>query len=170
MKDNRGFSLIELLVVIAIMAIVVGFGISGLGYIFGANARACSNSLYTAIGKNRITTMGKEETALRIFKDPTTGAYFKQEWVKGGALEDPDQIGKSTLELTYYVGGTATVIDGTNELIMTFDRSSGSEKALSVTVNGAAVTGVLCEKIEVVGGGRTYSVVIVPATGKVYKE
>lgn len=172
MKDNRGFSLIELLVVIAILAIVTGFGIAGLGYIFGANAKACANELYTTIGKTRITTMGKDETALVIYRDGTAGAYFKQEWVDGAAAEEPEQIGKSTLELTYYVGGTATSINGTNRLVIAFDRSSGSEKALDVTVDasGGTVTSVLCERIDVIGGGRTYSVEIVPATGKVIKD
>ena len=171
MKDNRGFSLLELIIVIAILAIIVGFGLAGLGYIFGTNARACANEIYSAIGKNRITTMGKDETSLRIYRDGAAGVYFKQEWVDGIAAEDPDQVGKSTVEIAYWIKGDTTeyILDGTTELIITFDRASGKESDLPVTVNGVSTQGVLCERIEVRGGGRVYPVRIEPATGKVTK-
>ena len=171
MKDNRGFSLLELVIVIAILAIVATFGIAGLGYIFGTNARSCANEIYLAIGKNRITTMGKDETSLRIYRDGASGAFFKQEWIDGTAAEEPNQVGKSSVEVAYWIKGDTTeyVLDGTTELIITFDRASGKESDLPVTVNGTSTQGVFCERIEVRGGGRTYTVNIEPATGKVTK-
>lgn len=171
MKDNRGFSLIELIVVIAILAVVAVFGIAGLGYVFGTNARACANKLYTAVGRTRITTMGKEETALRIYRDGATGPYYKQELIDGVA-GNPEEVGKATLVLTYTVKDDTTpiAIDGTQELVIAFDRGSGSERVATVSDGTNDHTSVLCERIEVTGGGRTYSLGIVPATGKIIKD
>lgn len=170
MKDNRGFSLIELLVVIAILGIVAAFGIAGLGYIFGTNARSCANEIYSAIGHTRIETMGRATTALRIYEDETTGACMAQEWIEGVGGQSKE-VGKSTVEVAFFLEGDPTehIIDGSEELIITFDRESGKVSNIVVNVNGSTTAGMMCERIEARGGGRVYAVNIVLATGKVTK-
>ena len=165
---NDGFTLVELIVVIAIMAVVMGMFIAGLGYLSGVNMRSCAHEIQTAIGASRITTMGKEETELSIYRDSSDHCYYKQEHVKeSGETSFTDlpaeKIGKATLTLTYYedpdftaTGSGTEFVDGT-EIRIRFNRASG--KQLS------AFTG-----IKVASGGREMKVMMVPATGKVFLE
>ena len=166
--SNRGFSLIELIVVIAIMAIVMGFFIAGLGYLLGVNVRSCAHEIQTAIGATRITTMGKEETHLRIYRDSSDHCIYKQERVKESGETNftdlpAEKIGKATLTVSYFIDdgsggltGETELTDG-NSIEIEFDRASGKEK-----------TNFNCIRVE--GGSIRMDVRIVPATGKVYTE
>lgn len=178
--DNRGFSLLEMIIVLAILSVLIGFFIAGLGYIFGTEARGCANVIKTAVGSTRITTMGREETLLRIYRASSGGAYFKQVWVDDAVTpqpygDSPEQIGKSYLEIVYWLKGEdegqpGHVLDETADLFIGFDRSSGAETAVTMKINGVDVTSQIIKRIDVSGGGRTYTVGISPATGKVYLE
>ncbi len=178
--DNRGFSLVEIIIVLAILGVLTGFFITGLGYIFGTAAKSCANGIKTAVGSTRITTMGKEEAVLRIYRDPSKGAYFKQLWVDDTVApepygETPEQIGKSYLEIVYWLKDEneslpGHTLGGPAELLIGFDRSSGAEAAITMKINGVDMTSEIVKRIEVTGGGRTYTVGISPATGKVYLE
>ena len=171
MKDNHGFSLVEMIIVIAILAIVTTFGVMGINYLFGTHARACANELTTAIGRTRITTMGEQETILRIYQDAVDHAYYKQVLIDGATAEPPEQIGKSTIEMQYYIDGdsTAYVIDGSTELIIAFDRSSGAEiDTVTMNIGGITYASVKCNRIDVSSGSRTYTINIVPVTGKIF--
>ncbi len=169
MKDNRGYSLVEILIVIAILAVASLIGIMGWGAVWSSNVSSCANDLKSAVGKTRITTMGKDEAILRIYKDASDDAYYKEETTYDLAgnvvVERPEKIGKSLLTLTYTMetpAGTNTfTIDGVNELRITFDRSSGAQREVTP---GAG----RCTEINVNFGSRNSRVVLVPATGKVY--
>lgn len=171
MKDNKGYSLVEIMVVIAIIAILLLVGITGLGFIGSANLNSCTEEIKTAVGKTRITTMGKDEAILRIYQG--SDGYYKEEIVNPGTpseeIETAEKIGKSNLTLTYTMVddtnaflSTAT-IDSTHDLRIGFDRSSGAQREL---VTGAG----RCSQIDISLGSRTRSVIMVPATGKVYTE
>lgn len=171
MKDNRGFSLVELVIVIAIIAVLSAATISGLGYIWGTNVRSCANELKTAVGKTQITTMGKTETTLHIYKDPASGDYYKQELVVNGisastSAEDPQKIGSGLVDIQFRTFPSGTLIDltGSNTLDIQFDRSSGAQKVMTA----GAGAGECCDRIIVSFGSRKEDVVLVPATGKVY--
>lgn len=166
MKNNKGYSLVEIMIVLAILAVLATVGITGLGYIWGTNVRSCANELKTAIGKTRITTMGKDEATIRIYQDSTDGAYYKQEIVDGVG-ERPIKVGKAILTLTYtMVDGTGTLIgtgtiSGSDELAIAFDRSSGAQREATA---GAG----MCSEIDVSFGSRHSIITLVPATGKVH--
>ena len=167
-SSNRGFSLIELIVVIAIMAVVMGFFIAGLGYLLGVNVRSCAHEIQTAVGAARITTMGKEETHLRIYRDSSDHCIYKQERVREsgetGLTDLPaEKIGKSTLTVSYFTDDGSGGLTGETELTdgsgieIVFDRASGKE-----------TTNYNCIRVE--AGAIRMDVRIVPATGKVYTE
>lgn len=168
MKDNKGYSLVEIMVVIAIMAVLLLVGITGLGFIGTANLNSCTEEIKTAVGKTRITTMGKDEATLRIYQDSSDGAYYKEEIVDG-TPETAEKIGKANLTLTYTMVNesgavlSTTVIDDSHPLDIGFDRSSGAQRELTA---GAG----RCSRVDISLGTRTRSVILVPATGKVYTE
>jgi len=171
MKDNRGFSLVEMVIVVAIIAVLSSATIAGLGYIWGTNVRSCANELKTAIGKTQITTMGKTETTLHIYKDATSGDYYKQEYIVNGlsaapSSEDPQKIGSGLVDVQFrtFPSGTLISLSGGNSLDIQFDRSSGAQKKMTA----GAGAGEYCDQIIVSFGSRKANVVLVPATGKVY--
>lgn len=168
MKDNKGYTLVEIMVVIAIIAVLLLVGITGLGFIGSANLNSCTEDLKTAVGKVRITTMGKNNATLRIYQDSSDGAYYIQEIVDGNP-EAGEKIGKASLTLTYTmvddsgaVLSTGTISDP-NDLEIGFDRSSGAQIELPSNTGK-------CSRIDISLGSRTRSVIMVPATGKVYTD
>lgn len=188
--DNRGFSLVELIIVIAIMVIILGMLGASLNFIGNSQARSLANSIKTAIGQTRIQTMGKYDSYLYIYRDPSDDKYYKKVWKRSnlGILEaeDREAIGKQKPIVKYYIEGdtsTEHILDGSHGLLIKFDRTNGKEvEAILPTgtytdengididtgIIGAEKKSVKCDKIVVSFGGKEYVITIVPATGKIH--
>ena len=175
-RDDRGFTLVEAIIVIALIGIVGGFLIGGMGYIPSSAARTLATSIKTAIGETRIKTMGKQETALFLYRDASDNRYYKQLVYKvNGTVktDEPVMIGKHHPVVTYYYndgsGDTSAQLDSSG-LLIGFDRTNGKEATVTLDVGGTSMTSKMCNKIVVTGGGTTCNITIVPATGKVIYE
>ena len=73
--NEKGFSLVELIIVIAIMAVVIGTVVFSVSMVFSANAKACCNNLQRAIADCKVTTMGKSEAWLVLYRGSDNQIY-----------------------------------------------------------------------------------------------
>ncbi len=181
-KDNRGLSLVELVIVVAIIGILGTMLFMSTGYIANSAAKSLAGSIKTAIGETRIKTMGKQETALYIYKDASDGRYYKNYIYKvnGNYVTEPaEMIGKRQPSVSYtYTNAagvnTTDVLDGSSDgILISFDRKTGKESdpPVSVSVNGVSMMSTKnLTNIQVTGGGAVCNVKLEPATGKVTLE
>ena len=73
--NEKGFSLVELIIVIAIMAVVIGTVVFSVSMVFSANAKTCCNNLQRAIADCKVTTMGKSEARLVLYRGSDNQIY-----------------------------------------------------------------------------------------------
>ena len=73
--NEKGFSLVELIIVIAIMAVVIGTVVFSVSMVFSANAKTCCNNLQRAIADCKVTTMGKSEAWLVLYRGSDNQIY-----------------------------------------------------------------------------------------------
>lgn len=172
-KDNRGLSMVEMIIVVAILATVAGTVFLGIGFITGKPAEKCANELLSLMQRNRITTMGKLEARLEIYiKD---GCLCVKEVVQTDGEAGPkvtvNKIGETGVEVTYRLAGESTyrtLGDESSPLIISYDRSSGAFKDLSLM--GSSWAGRYCEEIKVEKANKVKILKLVTRTGKITME
>ena len=164
-KNNSGFSLVELIIVIAIIAALIGTVVLSVSMVFSANAKACSNDLQRAIADCKVTTMGKAQAWLIVYRGENDRIYSQlhiMEQKEGGEagelVEVTEDLQKIRVTVTY------TDASGTPDLELPtgadagirieFDRSSGSFKDAP-------------QMIEIQGGHRDYKLDFIKLTGKI---
>jgi prepilin-type N-terminal cleavage/methylation domain-containing protein len=163
-KDHGGFSLVELIVVIAIMAIVGTASLISLSLVSGQNIKRCYRELEGYMQETKMRAMSREnEPSLTLYIGSDGGVYVE--------LSDTAQnirIGKRGLTVKYTTasGATEYQVSDTQKLKLGFERSSGAFKKVTVS------PGVqdYCTSIILTDGRRTYTMKLVPKTGKYYRE
>lgn len=157
---NKGFSLIELIVVIAIMGVMMVVSGYSLNAISLANAKNCTEEIKYGLEKTRTqacsTDSGTSVASLSLYRDSNTGKVILSKSFEGDAKE----IGGSRVSVQYRVKGAESYTDlgdETNQLVFTFDRSTGGFKSNY-------------DSIIVSSGGRTYTLTCYLLTGKVDLE
>ena len=174
-KNNEGFTMVELIIVIAIMAVLLSFFVSNIGYVTGSAVRGCAKSIKTGLSEVRVKTMGKSETLFCLYRG--SDGYYIVHCVDG-VTEGAEKCGRSDLTIRYYTASNPTVAQTVTNgapLVVGFDRANGAiDTGLSANVNievsSVSVTAVDCNRIEVVGGGKTEEFMISTVTGKVYSD
>lgn len=171
-KNNKGYSLVELIIVIAIMALLAGTAFFSINMIFGASAKTCANDIKEALAENKVTAMGKSEARVEIYREASDNCVYVRQWVKEGGVwesKEPEQLGNSRVYVAYKPdGGAETELAPGGSLWLCYDRGSGSFK--SAGDDGPVKSCILCEKIYVRGGSRSYELTLVQLTGKVEIE
>ena len=174
--NEKGFSLVELIIVIAIMAVVIGTVVFSVSMVFSANAKTCCNNLQRAIADCKVTTMGKSEAWLVLYRGSDNQIYCQMYYneaviendAEGNVImkavpanEEPQKIGGKRVVVTYidtegneHQDLPTDAIDVNKRLTIAFDRSSGSFKNAP-------------KSMEIIGGNRHYHLEFNELTGKV---
>lgn len=165
-RNNEGLTLVEVIIVIAIMAVLTGMAALSISIISGLPARQCAEEVHSTLSRVRIATMGKkEETLLLTVRDD--GVYLQE--VIDGSAEPEKKVGKQGINVSYTLvtsgteGGSTPLLSGSS-LLFSFDRSSGAFS--NIFINGVEKTDTYAGRISFQKGGKTYTVMMVPLTGK----
>lgn len=163
--NNSGYSLVELIIVIAIMAVLIGTVFYSISMIFGANAKTCANNIQRAIADCKVTTMGKKEAYMELYRAADGNVYTKlYVYEQTGATpveEEPQKMGNNRVYVGYIKPGetpdAATELNSGDSVTIKFDRSSGS---FDKTAHDN------CAQIIVRGGSKNYAIEMTQLTGK----
>lgn len=190
-KNNKGFSLIELIVVIAILAVMVGFLTLSLRTLLGTEAMECADKVSAKISSVKTGSMSMFNETMELGYHekggdyPSDGFYTTcrvQTIDKNASLVDattPEirKVGsKKVVIKATYSDGSQQQISGTECLVVKFKRSTGAfdyvgYKANHTDADAVYVTNLAGDPMHLVKlsftcGGRTYSIDMVPETGK----
>lgn len=169
--NNKGYSLIELVIVLAIIAVIMSTVFYSIILVFSANAKTTANDIQRAIGDCKVTTMGRSEAYMKLYRNVDGVVYTKMYiWDSsagsGGdyVASEPQKVGPSKVYVAYKTkgstGGTRTELANgeSNGIQIWFDRATGGFQA-----DGS---GNLYEVIYVEGGSKKYEIRLTDLTGK----
>lgn len=190
-KKNRGFTLVEITVVLAIFAILLAVLVPSLDPVAGFRANRAAISIGAALDRTKTEAMDRlvGEMKLSWTSDGYYISYYLDRGKTGVREEQPEKIASGRMKISYTDSNGTTVNlrkDGTNELILTYDRSTGGflpiqsrvweqKDILKMLSDGEDIpldrpensTQPYCEKITVHGvGQRTRIITLFQDTGK----
>lgn len=190
-KKNRGFTLVEMTVVLAIFAILLAVLVPSLDPVAGFRANRAASSIGAALDRTKTEAMDRlvGEMKLSWTSDGYYISYYLDRGKTGVREEQPEKIASGRMKISYTDSNGTTVNlrgDGTNELILTYDRSTGGflpiqsrvweqRDILKMLSDGEDIpldrpensTQPYCEKITVHGvGQRTRIITLFQDTGK----
>lgn len=190
-KKNRGFTLVEMTVVLAIFAILLVVLIPSLDPVAGFRANRAAISIGAALDRTKTEAMDRLVGEMRLSwtSDGYYISYYLDRGKTGVREEQPEKIASGRMKISYTDSNGTTVNlreDGTNELILTYDRSTGGflpiqsrvweqKDILKMLSDGEDIpldrpensTQPYCEKITVHGvGQRTRIITLFQDTGK----
>lgn len=190
-KKNRGFTLVEMTVVLAIFAILLAVLIPSLDPVAGFRANRAAISIGAALDRTKTEAMDRLVGEMKL--SWTSDGYYISYYLDRGKTdvreEQPEKIASGRMKISYTDSNGTTVNlreDGTNELILTYDRSTGGflpiqsrvweqKDILKMLSDGEDIpldrpensTQPYCEKITVHGvGQRTRIITLFQDTGK----
>ena len=190
-KKNRGFTLVEMTVVLAIFAILLAVLVPSLDPVAGFRANRAASSIGAALDRTKTEAMDRLVGEIRLSwtSDGYYISYYLDLGKTGVREEQPEKIASGRMKISYTDSNGTTVNlreDGTNELILTYDRSTGGflpiqsrvweqKDILKMLSDGEDIpldrpensTQPYCEKITVHGvGQRTRIITLFQDTGK----
>lgn len=166
-KDNKGFSLVELIVVITIIVVLTGIISMGVGLAVSKPADECAAKLKASLQSMRVTTMGKFDAHMEIYKK-NDQIYVKEIKVdtEGGTPSSKESIVSAKgVQLYFEKGNSGTyeeLKEGDAPILIYYDRSSGAFSN--------SVSGYYCTRLKAVKGNRTAVLRLYSLTGKVENE
>ena len=190
-KKNRGFTLVEITEVLAIFAILLAVLVPSLDPVAGFRANRAAISIGAALDRTKTEAMDRLVGEMRLSwtSDGYYISYYLDRGKTGVREEQPEKIASGRMKISYTDSNGTTVNlreDGTNELILTYDRSTGGflpiqsrvweqKDILKMLSDGEDIpldrpensTQPYCEKITVHGvGQRTRIITLFQDTGK----
>ena len=129
-KKNRGFTLVEMTVVLAIFAILLAVLVPSLDPVAGFRANRAASSIGAALDRTKTEALDRlvGEMKLSWTSDGYYISYYLDRGKTGVKEEQPEKIASGRMKISYTDSNGTTVNlweDGTNQLILTYDRSTG---------------------------------------------
>jgi len=179
---NAGYSLIELIVVIAVMVILGAVGAGWIVRISGYRVRETTSKVTNSLNAAKIKVMSKErnegEGYWKLERDSNDDFYYVSIvtpiYESSGTITENverTKVSRSkivTVSYTTVDNSTPTEITSGSALYLSWKRSSGASVfggSTGATWNTNVAKGV--DSIIVSGGGKSYTITLVPMTGKV---
>lgn len=163
---NDGYSLIEMIIVVAIIGVVLGIVVVSTGILDGRRVGATTSNVASIIEKVRLTTLGKDEVILRLYKrdgEDVKARIISRIRQADGTMKESmqeEELGGSGVDVYY-----SNNIDGSNRtplgypgIELSFNRSSGA-------LNNSNVQSIILEK-----GKAVKTIKIYKETGKLLIE
>lgn len=184
--NEKGFSLVELIIVIAIMAVVIGTVAFSVSMVFSANAKTCCNNLQRAIADCKVTTMGKSEAWLVLYRGSDNQIYcqmyYNEAVIENDAEGNPkvkkDDDGNVIMKAVPANEEPQTI--GGKRVVVTYIDTEGNEhqdlptdaidvdKRLTIAFDRSSGSFKNAPKsMEIIGGNRHYHLEFNELTGKV---
>ncbi len=164
--NNEGYSLIELVIVMAIIAVIMSTVFYSIILIFSANAKSTANDIQRAIGDCKVTTMGRTEAYMELYRDASNQNVYTKMYIWDSTAPAPDfvesepqKVGPGKVTVKYRVsGGTETELLAGDKIEIWFDRATGGFKEDR--------SGNIYDLIRVEGGSKNYEIKLIKLTGK----
>lgn len=158
-QNQKGFSLIELLVTITILTLVTSFSIISYGLVVGQNIKGCTSDVQSYIARTRVEALSRQETKLTLSVSDL-GVFAKL-----SIESEAKKIGRPSISISYTTDkGNTVTLSSTQNLVLSFDRSTGAFMPLEGT------TDEFCTAIILTSGSQTRTITLIPKTGKYYLE
>lgn len=153
----------ELVIVMAIIAVIMSTVFLSIILIFSANAKSTANDIQRAIGDCKVTTMGRSEAYMELYRDSSNNHVYTKMYIwdagAGAFVElEPQKVGPKKVNVKYVLDGTEFELLAGRKVEIWFDRATGGFKEDS--------GGKFCNKIIVEGGSKKYEITLTRLTGK----
>ncbi len=151
---NKGFSLVELIVVVAIMGVAMAVGGYALSAISLANSKSCANNINAALEHTRTQSYssddGESVAKVTFYVDSSKNLMMKKSYET-----DPEKLASASVKLFYKTGtnGSYIEVEDATGITFEFDRKTGGFKSPYTS-------------LQVIGGGKTYTITCYLLTGK----
>lgn len=163
MRKNKGFTLVELIVVIVIigvLATVAGLTVSTVNATSAKKAAAQINAYISAVRTDCMARAGNPYAVLYVEDGVVKGTYYEY---KGESNERTETtiVTDRRVTVTYDTGSGAVSLPTSVEtgMELKFARSTGKLAKPQDSVASGTLT------ISITGGGRTYTITVIAATG-----
>ena len=173
-KDSRGFTLIELIVVIVILGVMAAVISMSTSIIPATRARSCASAISTTLDRARVGSLTHAQVSYMTISQNSSGAYeiacydnntassgysggteISRRTISGGGVTVSYKDLYDTLQIVNKITNPATQV---NTLTISFTRSGALDGNIVTDTSGNCV-------ITVSGGGRSYTITVVAATG-----
>ncbi len=157
-KDNRGISMSELVVVIAIMAVLAAVGVTMIGQLSTWRLNKCFNAFKSAMSETRVQAMSKSAASMTLKVDADGNIVIDKSY------DSEEIVGGDEITVTYSnSAGTTDINIIDEELVISYDRSSGTFKPIGTDDDGNKI---YCTEVTFTKGNHKKVVKLYTDTGK----
>lgn len=162
-RRNGGYTLVELIVVITILAVLSSMAVLSFSVVSSTGARRCASEIDGKISECKINCMSRADAKyLRLYMQD---GKVHGEYVEGEKHRDDLLSGKQVKVVYSFDNAEPVEITETENLYISFDRSSGGLENFSALESGTVARSTKKGTISVTGGLRTYTVTVDALTG-----
>ena len=155
-NENSGFTLIELIAVVVMIGIIATIMGMSVTTVSSAKAQRCAKSVDALISKCRVGCLGRSgDVHLTVSLDGS--GNIKGEYSENGVVIRTETFAASGVTVSYTTSAGTIALSG-QPLTLSFNRSTGGQNFQS---DGTSY----CTAIKFTGGGRTFTIKLVPSTG-----